>query len=124
VVINLQVGKLVICAVMSNRMQVDIHLSNVIYMPGSRGTTLTYRELQRGGMRIRHGTTIADPKLFLFRDTLYVQLDAEYAFPFEVGAPEAPACGLPDCNRMRAAGFEHCTHQHGLEARRRRQANV
>ena len=54
-------------------------------------------------MRIRHGTTIADPKLFLFQpgETLNVQLDAEYAFPFKLGVRKprraafltATACG-------------------------------
>ena len=57
--------------------------------------------------------------------TLNVQLDAEYAFPFEqVGVPEAPPCNLTDCNRMWAAGLEYCTRQHGLEAGRRRRNDV
>ena len=77
-------------------------------------------------MRIFHGTTVAGPKLFLRGpgETLNVQLDAEYTFSFEVGTADAPPCNLTDCNRMRAAGFEYCTRQHGLEAGRRRQPDI
>ena len=60
VITDLQVvGNLIIRAEMSDRQLVGIHLSNVIYLPDNHGTTLSFRELQRGGMRIQHGTTNA-----------------------------------------------------------------
>ena len=64
-VANLQVGTLVLITRASDQAEVSIHLSDVIYMPGSHGTALAFKELQRGGMRIFHGTKVAGPKLFL-----------------------------------------------------------
>ena len=68
---------------MSDRGLVDIHVADVLYLPDNYGTTLAYRELQRGGMRIQHGTAQdAGSRLCLDSDTLgpYVPLDEEYTF--------------------------------------------